>query len=146
MLSYIRGLKNLRFRHNFHQSNFSHVQDFKRFFNFHTPRFDSVFKPLKDSFSNFMHGRVGLDQIRHLTIHDWITLFRRRMVLIHGMLVQTRHIEATIAGIKISFKTNISNVCGHISFIFLAFSYLETDFLNLRLHAVSGTEIISYKM
>lgn len=32
----------------------------------------------------------------------------------------------------LSTKTNISNLCGHASFVILALAYLETDVLMLR--------------
>lgn len=40
-----------------------------------------------------------------------------------------------------SFVYTISNICGHGAFLFLAVSYLETDFMNLRLFAFSGISL-----
>ena len=67
---------------------------------------------------------------------SWLQVF-------HEPLTRLREINWTlpwsIGQIQIPFT--LSNVAGHGSFVFLMASYLETDFLNLRMYALSGISL-----
>jgi hypothetical protein len=72
-------------------------------------------------------------------------------LLLRGAMIQKREIIIPKLFFNISKrlfnKTNnvisfrISNVAGHSAFILLSASYLENDFLNLRLYALSGVSL-----
>jgi len=68
----------------------------------------------------------------------WAHLQRQRLLFKH-LMVKHRLLSLRFGpDTKYSFVWTVSNVCGHGSFLFLMASYLETDFLNLRLYAFSG--------
>lgn len=54
-------------------------------------------------------------------------------------MIKDRVIRIPITNIKIPYKW--TNLAGHGSFVFLALSYLETDFFNLRAFALSGISL-----
>jgi len=59
--------------------------------------------------------------------------------LLHEPLTRPRLLDMTFpGGARITLPFTFSNLAGHGSFVFLMASYLETDFLNLRLYALSG--------
>ena len=76
------------------------------------------------------HGKRGTET------QSWLQLF-------HEPLTRVREVNWSlpwsIGQIYIPFT--LSNVAGHGSFLFLMASYLETDFLNLRMYALSGISL-----
>ena len=72
--------------------------------------------------------------------------FKKKKLLFRGEMVRPRIFRFTVPafftkrGAPSSYMIAYtwSNVAGHGAFVFLALSYLEKDFLNLRLFAVSG--------
>lgn len=54
---------------------------------------------------------------------------RRYLRNLHETMVRDRR---PLQSLGIRAKTNLSNICGHASFVALAFAYLETDVLLLR--------------
>ena len=69
-----------------------------------------------------------------------INYLNRKRVLLRGTMVRIRRVELPIYGeiLHLNSTFSYSNLAGHGAFIFLALSYKETDFLNLRLYAASG--------
>jgi hypothetical protein len=89
------------------------------------------------------------------TKYAWL----RKLILLKGAMIQTRKLDVDIFGIfkfpvyykyskfyfllvtiyKIPiFMYIVANLAGHGAFICLAISYMETDFFQLRIYAVSG--------
>jgi CRP-like cAMP-binding protein len=67
-------------------------------------------------------------------------LFRGEMVKLRLLKISIPE-ESIIAGMPkrtYTFVYQLSNLAGHGAFIFLAVSYMESDFINLRMYALSG--------
>ena len=85
-----------------------------------------------------------LGYLRELT-----SQFKKKKLLFRGAMVRPRLFRFTGprfftkrgAPSSYTIAYTWSNVAGHGSFLFLALSYLEKDFLNLRLFAVSGISL-----
>lgn len=62
---------------------------------------------------------------------------QKKKVLFRGFMVKKRYFNFRYLPFPPK-EFNFSNLAGHGAFIFLALSYMENDFLNLRLYAMSG--------
>ena len=72
--------------------------------------------------------------------HDYL---KRKVVYLKYEIRKERYIRLPLMdkygnGGGLTAPYSISSVCGHISFLIIGASYLQTEFLNLRLYAVSG--------
>lgn len=75
----------------------------------------------------------------------------RQKILLRGEMIRQRTWKIQISPslkwlwplprLHYSFSYTLSNLCGHFSFIALALSYLENDFVSLRLYAISGISL-----
>ena len=85
-----------------------------------------------------------LGNLRELT-----SQLKKKKLLFRGAMVRPRLFRFTVprfftkrgAPSSYTIAYTWSNVAGHGAFVFLALSYLEKDFLNLRLFAVSGISL-----
>ena len=73
----------------------------------------------------------------------WIN---KKTILFRGIMVRKRMIAyppniAVVLGRKESKPFTLSQLAGHGSFMLLAMSYLENEFLNLRIYALSGISL-----
>ncbi len=77
----------------------------------------------------------SLDELRNT--------IRRKSILFKGFIMKRRVLNYTLPfGIgHFYFPYSVSDLCGHGSFAFLALSYLENDFMNLRLYAAGGISL-----
>ena len=64
---------------------------------------------------------------------------RRRAILLRGFMQNER--EIGIPFVQKAMSYSISTMAGHGSFIFVAFAYLEDEFLPLRMYAVCGISL-----
>lgn len=80
------------------------------------------------------------DGIYHGRFDSLKTEFQRRFILFRGWMLRKRYLSARvpIIGRRFMFPFTVSDLSGHLSFVFLALSYLESDFMNLRIFAASG--------
>jgi hypothetical protein len=67
---------------------------------------------------------------------EFIHKLRRKNIYLKHNMMKLRIIRVPFTERRITYS--FSNICGHGAFILLALSYLETEFLNLRLYATSG--------
>ena len=77
---------------------------------------------------------------RRFHIDDLNMNIKKRILLFKSFMVSKRRIVFSIpfSGKSQVVVITLSDLAGHCSFLFLSLSYLESDFLNLRLYAVSG--------
>lgn len=77
------------------------------------------------------------------TFDELRNTIRRKTILLKGFIVKRRVFNYTLPfGIgHFYFPYSVSDLCGHGSFAFLALSYLENDFLSLRLYAAGGISL-----
>ena len=80
-----------------------------------------------------------------MSVEEIITNLKKKKLLLRGAMLRKRSFLVTIPAfgslrseIPFSIVYQWSNLAGHGSFVFLAISYLESDFLNLRLFAIGG--------
>lgn len=65
---------------------------------------------------------------------ELLIYFKKKFILARGALVKKRYLELDIPiGGKYTHWYTLSDMCGHGAFLFLAISYLENDFMNLRM-------------
>lgn len=57
---------------------------------------------------------------------------------IRSAMIEKKNIALQLPGRMVNYHCSWSDLAGHGSFMFLACSYLESDFLNLRMFAMSG--------
>lgn len=75
-----------------------------------------------------------------------MTFAKKQKLLFRGAMIRRRsvyiptHLQKWFGTVQHAYT--FSNLAGHGAFIFLALSYLESDFLSLRVYAVSGTLIL----
>eukprot|EP01031_Cornospumella_fuschlensis_P037269 gene37269-45248_t len=73
---------------------------------------------------------------------DFSSIIKRRKLMLKAAMVQRKSLEfqlpVLLTRLKVAFPYSLSDLAGHGSFVFLALSYLESDFLHLRMYAVSG--------
>ena len=62
---------------------------------------------------------------------------KKRNIFLRYNMMKARMLKLPFTDDR-KLKFSLSNVCGHGAFILLAFSYLETEFLTLRVYAASG--------
>lgn len=83
-------------------------------------------------------------------MEDMVTRFKKKKLLLRGEMVRLRLLRfpwppigfsGTFPQTMNSVAYTLSNVAGHGAFICLALSYLEKDFLSLRLYALSGISL-----
>jgi CRP-like cAMP-binding protein len=75
-----------------------------------------------------------------------VPYIKGRLQFLQAEMVKQRFIEVKLPGITARAKTRrifytLSNLAGHGSFLLLAVSYLEKDFLHLRLFAATGMSL-----
>lgn len=63
-------------------------------------------------------------------------LVQKNRLLLRGAIVRPRFIKIPMLDMVLSYT--ITNLFGHTSFLCLSLSYMETDFLHLRIYALSG--------
>jgi hypothetical protein len=89
---------------------------------------------------------------RHISLASRIEEFKlslqKQRIHLRGAMTRTRviKIKNKIFGYQIfnndmNLSYKLSNVAGHGAFVFLAVSYLDSDFLQLRLYAMSGISL-----
>lgn len=68
--------------------------------------------------------------------------FKRRSLLVKGFMIKRRQLTLpyplTVFNGRSFFVYSVSDLCGHASFLFFTLTYLESEFLNLRIYAASG--------
>lgn len=65
---------------------------------------------------------------------EFFYFLQKKFILTRGSLVKQRLFVLDLPiGVKISHAYTFSDLCGHGAFLFLAISYLENDFMNLRM-------------
>lgn len=84
------------------------------------------------------------------TSKEILPIVRKNLQILQSEMVKQRFIEISIpwtspptVGIKESRRIayTLSNLAGHASFFLLALSYLEKDFMQLRIFAASGMSL-----
>lgn len=116
--------------------------------------------------SNYRFGNIS-EKSRGISTMAWLQDIRfywsKKTLLLKAVITRPRHFQV---GKHIAHQTlnsdnllsiykllflwvgkrvihlSISEMAGHGSFFFLALSYLENDFLNLRLYALSGQQFL----
>lgn len=87
------------------------------------------------------HKYFNLSQAREFSIinsredrEELFIYFKKKFILARGVLVKRRYLilDFPIGG-KYIHSYTFSDMCGHGAFLFLAISYLENDFMNLRM-------------
>lgn len=84
------------------------------------------------------HCESYSDSFTHFDGNPFRDFLVRQKVLLRGAMVKGRTAIIPFFGYQHRVHFNLSNLAGHASFIALAISYLESDFLSLRLYAMSG--------
>lgn len=98
----------------------------------------------KDQLSKVLHRSFGGSKLTNPEYYEeLISTLKRKKLLLRAAMTKKRKIvlqpPAFIGSDPIRLPMfNLSELAGHGSFVFLALSYLENDFLNLRLYAFSG--------
>lgn len=71
---------------------------------------------------------------------DVMSVLQRQKILLRGAMVKVRKLRVPIPMTNQYYVMpyTLSNLAGHASFLALAVSYLESDFLSLRIYAFSG--------
>jgi CRP-like cAMP-binding protein len=76
---------------------------------------------------------------------EFFDFLRKQKILLRGAMVKARTIAIPLPfplkryqGNRYIMNYTLSNLAGHASFVGLALSYLESDFLHLRLYAIYG--------
>lgn len=74
---------------------------------------------------------------------DFLANLRRKGLLLKGIMTTKKFFAFRVptSATVIRYPFTFSDLAGHGSFLFLALSYLESDFLNLRLYALSGISL-----
>ena len=82
----------------------------------------------------------------HLMTKDFFHRFEeirnvidRKFIYFRYNMIRMREMQLPITEKTVAYS--YSNVCGHGAFVLLAVSYLETDFLRLRMYAASGISL-----
>ena len=75
---------------------------------------------------NFMNSKEEREEL--------FIYYKKKLLLARGVIVKKRYLilDFPIGGQYIHSYT-LSDLCGHGAFLFLAISYLENDFMNLRM-------------
>lgn len=78
--------------------------------------------------------------LRRFHIDDLNIVVQKKLLLFKSFMVSRRRVVISIPFTRRSHVVviNLSDLAGHCSFLFLSLSYLESDFMNLRLYALSG--------
>ena len=78
--------------------------------------------------------------LRRFHIDDLNIIVQKKLLLFNSFMVSRRRVVISIPFTRRSHVVviNLSDLAGHCSFLFLSLSYLESDFMNLRLYALSG--------
>ena len=89
--------------------------------------------------SFYKHTRSAYNVIDNFDRQDFLLSLKKKALLFKGILIKKRYfaLNFPIGGRRIH-SFSLSDVCGHLSFGFLALSYLEKDFFSLRIYAMSG--------
>eukprot|EP00601_Ochromonadales_sp_CCMP2298_P015250 CAMPEP_0173234528 /NCGR_PEP_ID=MMETSP1142-20121109/10276_1 /TAXON_ID=483371 /ORGANISM="non described non described, Strain CCMP2298" /LENGTH=252 /DNA_ID=CAMNT_0014164579 /DNA_START=133 /DNA_END=888 /DNA_ORIENTATION=- len=98
----------------------------------------------------FARGRLALrPQVRSLRGHpqpkEWlkeIKIYAQKQALfLQGAMLSNQRIVFSLPFRPQQYRMTLSDLAGHCSFLFLAFSYLENDLLHLRIFAISGISL-----
>lgn len=103
-------------------------------------------------FRNHARSRYSAVNSRFPELKEWfdscVMEFKKQKVLLRGAMVKQRpvHIPSFLKSVLVNPPKayKLSNLAGHGAFVCLALSYLENDFMNLRMYAVSGVQRIQF--
>ena len=96
---------------------------------------------LKDSITQVLQPRINPKRLlRRFHIDDLNIVIQKKLLLFKSFMVSRRRVVISIPFTRLSHVVviTLSDLAGHCSFLFLSISYLESDFMNLRLYALSG--------
>lgn len=105
----------------------------------------SVYKRRLDPSASIGQVRHRMDEPNDASPLESFKFFlQRQKLLAKSAMVQRKMLVFRTPGFisrarePYYFNYNLSDLCGHGSFVCLALSYLESDFLSLRMYAMSG--------